>query len=251
MAHNQERIDLNLPMTMIICGCEICDQLMYVPWATANMYIQCLKDDPPIFPSKTTNFQVRVPPFPSSVIAGTEDYHAQNPSQKAADELKEILPNFSLLALMIRGVFIEDDVLRAARHIIENQAAPIRTMFALQLQLDIQRLGERYPIAAFSDLRDTFENVCSQADQYFKWLTTIDFKPWDNTWNKHVHTLIEQFEDWIEGKASGTSDPVEVQAPVDTGMSWADATRISRKVPVLEIFPVTCGLIELELLMQW
>ncbi len=108
--------DLQTPFAAIICGCEICDFLLYVPWFTARSYVHMLELEPPTFGSPENDFRVQVPSFPNVSIAGAEFYHARNPSQIAMDALKEILPNFSLLSLMLRGAFVEDEVLHAARH---------------------------------------------------------------------------------------------------------------------------------------
>lgn len=57
-------IDPDIPRSIIICGCGICDFVLYVPWAMAKCYVGVLKSSPPTFPTVQNDFAVQVPPFP-------------------------------------------------------------------------------------------------------------------------------------------------------------------------------------------
>ncbi|KIX95045.1 uncharacterized protein Z520_09355 [Fonsecaea multimorphosa CBS 102226] len=243
--------DPDLPMVVIICGCKICNVLLYIPWVMAKSYIHILKENPPTFPSSNNDFRVQVPPFPECSIRGAEFYHAQNPSQKAQTELSEILPNFSLLSLMLRGKFIEDEILHAARHILENHNVPIWVSLALQIQLDIQRIGEIKTIHAFADLKRAYEVTKFRAEEHQKWHASLEFEIWDKSWHNHVRTLVEDFGEWINGKTCGKSDGEEVLHWVGAGFDIKDAVRASGRVPLLEDFPVTCGTLKTELQLEW
>ncbi|KAJ9603282.1 hypothetical protein H2200_012060 [Cladophialophora chaetospira] len=243
--------DLDTPFTAIICGCEICDFLLYVPWTTANWYVHVLEEEPPTFPSKKNDFYCQVPPFPDGKVAGAQFYHARNPSQAAMTALKEILPNFSLLSLMIRGIFLEDEILHAARHILETKVVSIWVSFALQLQLDLERLGQVKPVPAFRDLKQAFEVIRKRADKHFKWTESLEGEIWTKTWQEHVRTLVSQFNEWIDGKNCGKSNPIELRQHMDAGLSPQAAMRASGRVPLLDSFPVTCGTMKSELLLEW
>ncbi|KIW27641.1 uncharacterized protein PV07_07365 [Cladophialophora immunda] len=244
-------VDTDLPMMIIICGCAICDFLLYVPWAMAKSYIHILKDEPPTFPSSNNDFRVQVPGFPDSTIRGSEFYHAQNPSQKAQAELSEILPHFSMLSLMLRGKFIEDEILHAARHILENHNVPIWVSLALQIQLDIQRLSETKSLRAFRDLKEAYEVIKFRAEEYQKWHESLGVEIWDKSWHSQIRILVDQFGEWIKGKNCGKSDGKEVLQRVDAGFNMTDAVRASGRVPLLEYFPVTCGMMKTDLQLEW
>ncbi|EXJ66064.1 uncharacterized protein A1O5_10678 [Cladophialophora psammophila CBS 110553] len=243
--------DPDLPMVVIICGCAICDVLLYIPWAMARSYIQMLKEEPPTFPSSNNDFRVQVPPFPPCSIRGSQFYHAQNPSQKAQEELSEILPNFSLLSLMLRGKFIEDEILHAARHILENRNAPIWVSLALQIQLDIQRVDEVKAVRAFRDLKQAYEVIKFRAEEHHKWRRSLGYEIWENSWHNHVQTVVDEFGEWIKGKNCGKSDGEEVLQWVGAGFNVKHAVRASGRVPLLEYFPVTCGTMKTELQLEW
>ncbi|KIW76268.1 hypothetical protein Z517_11014 [Fonsecaea pedrosoi CBS 271.37] len=226
--------DADLPMVFIICGCSICDVLLYIPWGMARTYIHILKEMPPTFPSLENEFRVRVPPFPSTRVCDPRLFHAQNPSQKAKSELSRILPNFSLLSLMLRGKFIEDEILHAARHILENRNCPIWVSLALQIQLDIQRVGTIKTIRAFQDLNQAFDVIKLRVEEHQKWYEThgVEIR-WK--WHDHLTRSLDGYGIWIKGKICSKS---EVN---DAGV----------EVPLMKDFPVTCGTMKTELHLEW
>ncbi|OAL30062.1 hypothetical protein AYO20_08966 [Fonsecaea nubica] len=233
--------DADLPMVFIICGCSICDVLLYIPWGMARAYIHILKEEPPTFPSLNNEFRVRVPPFPSTRVCDSWLYHAQNPSQKAKSELSRILPHFSLLSLMLRGKFIEDEILHAARHILENRNCPIWVSLALQIQLDIQRVGKTKPIRAFQDLNQAYDVIKLRAEEHQKWYETHGVEIRWKSWHDHIDRLLNEYGIWIKGKICGKSEGKEVLERVDAGL----------EVPLMKDFPVTCGTMKTELHLEW
>lgn len=244
-------VNADLPMAVIICGCVICNFLLYVPWAAARAYIHVLKAKRPTFPTPENDFRVQVPPFPATSVVGKEFYHAKNPSQQALDRLSEILPNFSLLCLMLRGTFIEDEILHAARHILETRKTPIWVSLALQIQLDIEQLGEVKTVPAFRDLKQIYEVIKLRSEVHKTWHESLGVEVWHETWHNHVQKLVDDFGQWIKGKTVGKSDGEKVRQLVDAGTSMKDAIRASGRVPLLENFPVTCATMKTELLLEW
>ena len=232
-------------------GCKVCDFLLYVPWAMATSYVDILKEHPPTYPSDNNGHTVQVPPFSSGRTFHAERYHAQNPSQKAQTELREILPNFSMLSLMLRGGFIEDEILHAARHILENHNAPIWVSLALQIQLDIHRLGSLHSINAFQDLKNSFQVTKSRCEKHQKWSKSLGFEVWKHGSEEHVQIVARDFGEWIEGSKCGKADRQEYARRVAAGQSHADAINASKRVPLLEYFPVTCGTMKTEIQLEF
>ncbi|KAK5312452.1 hypothetical protein LTR93_011323 [Exophiala xenobiotica] len=151
----------------------------------AKSYVDVLKDIPPTFPTSKNDYRVEVPGFPVEAIYHSEYYHAQNPSQKGVTQLREIIPNFSMLSLMLRRTFIEDEILHAARHILENRNVPLWVSFALQAQLHIQRLNSFIPIDALKDWKNAYESL------------GVETCPKDS--EGHLSTGVTDFGQWTEG----------------------------------------------------
>ncbi|EHY60040.1 hypothetical protein HRR83_006398 [Exophiala dermatitidis] len=243
--------DPDLPQTIIICGCEICDFLLYVPWAMAKSYVDVLKEEPPTLPTAKNDFSVRVPPFPNTRTYQSERYHALNPSQMSQTQLVEILPNFCMLSLMLKGAFIEDEILHAARHVLHNHNVPVWVSFALQIQLDIQRVDSILHLPAFEDLKKAYAVTKQKYKDHRKWTKSLGFEIWDKRRHNHVAMLTEQFGDWIEEGKPGKADHVEVIRRMSEGQSFEQAARESKRVPLLEYFPVTCGTMKTEMQLEW
>lgn len=60
--------DPDVPCTIAICGCPICNFLLYIPWVMAKSYVDVLKDIPPTFPTSNNDYRVEVPGFPVEAI---------------------------------------------------------------------------------------------------------------------------------------------------------------------------------------
>ncbi|KAL6245621.1 hypothetical protein RBB50_007620 [Rhinocladiella similis] len=238
-----------LPSTVIICGCETCDMLLYVPWAMAKAYVNVLLECPPTLPTSNNDFAVDVPSFPSAKTHRAEFYHAKNPSQKATDELREILPTSCMLSLMFKNAFVEDEILHAARHLIENQSVPVWVSFAFQVQLDMQRLNDIKPIAAFEDLVASFADIKSRYKRHRAWIKSRGHAVWDLEGS--VRGLVKEFGDWIVGSKVGRADPTEFNLRLAAGQDRESALRDTKRIPLVELFPLTCGTLKTELYLEW
>ena len=243
--------DPDMADAVIICGCQTCDFLLYVPWAMATRYVTILKEEPPTFPSENNKQRVQVPPMPSARILKPYLFHAQNPSQKAQTELSEILPTFSMLSLMLRRIFIEDEILHAARHILENHTVPIWVSLALQIQLDIQRLNTLHPIKAFEDLKKSFQATKARCKAHQDWSKSLGFQIWRKSNDEHVGVVASQFGDWIEGGKCGRHDGEDIRHRVDAGEQYDEAFKAAKRLPLLELFPVTCGTMKTEIQLEF
>ncbi|KIV76834.1 hypothetical protein PV11_08693 [Exophiala sideris] len=244
-------IDPDAPGAMVICGCPICDFLLYMPWIMAKHYVGVLKDIPPVFPTPKNDFRVEVPGFPSQKVLHWEYYHAQNPSQKAQTQLREILPNFCMLSLMLRGAFVEDEILHAARHIVENRNVPLWVSFALQVQLDIQHLDTFVHIDAFKDLKIAYADTKARHKEHKKWTESLDFEIWPKDSEGHLNTMVSDFGQWIEGSKCGKRDVMQFHRLREAGVDKDTAFNMSERVPLLENFPVTCGTMKTEMYLEW
>lgn len=181
----------------------------------------------------------------------SEYYHAQNPSQKAVTQLREILPNFSMLSLMLRRTFIEDEILHAARHILENRNVPLWVSFALQVQLDIQRLDSFIPIDALKDLKNAYADTKARYKAHREWSESIGVETWLKDSEGHLSTVVTDFGQWIEGSKCGKADVDEYNRLLQAGTDKATALNKAKRVPLLEHFPVTCGTMKTEMYLEW
>ena len=120
--------------------------------------------------------------------------------------MREILPHSSMLSLMLRGNFIEDEILHAARHILENHKVPIRVSLAFQVQHDIQRLGSVSPIKTLDGLRASFQITKSRRKEHQKWSKSLGFQVWDKDAEDHIGWIDSHFRQWIEGSKCGKAD---------------------------------------------
>ncbi|KAK5452350.1 hypothetical protein LTS15_007416 [Exophiala xenobiotica] len=237
--------------TIIICGCEICDMLMYMPWVMAKNYIEVLQEIPPTFPTSNNDFRVETPGFYPASVPRSEYYHAKNPSQKAETQLHEIFPTCCMLSLMLRRGFVEDEILHAARHILENHNVPLWVSFAFQVQLDIQRLDSLKSIPAFKDLKEAYAETKSRHKEHRKWSQPLGLEIWDQSSEDHVHSIVKEFGAWIEGTRCGLADQREINSRLAQGDDIAAALNNSGRVPLLELFPLTCGTMKTEMTLEW
>ncbi|KAK6371290.1 hypothetical protein LTS17_009021 [Exophiala oligosperma] len=241
--------DPDLPFSIIICGCEICDMLLYVPWAMAKSYVNVLLESPPIIPTSNNGFSVNVPGFPSAKTYRAEFYHAKNPSQKATDDLREILPTSCMLSLLFKKTFIEDEILHAARHLIENHNVPVWVTFAFQVQLDMQRLNTIQPIPAFKGLVESYADTKSRYKAHRDWSKSLGHKIWELDGN--VRSLVKEFGEWIEGSKCGRADPTEYKLRLAAGQDMASALKDIKRIPLVELFPLTCGTLKTQMYLEW
>jgi hypothetical protein len=56
--------DPDTPGSIVICGCELCGFLLYIPYIMAKSYIDVMKTTPPTFPTSNNDNTVKVPAFP-------------------------------------------------------------------------------------------------------------------------------------------------------------------------------------------
>ncbi|OQU97291.1 hypothetical protein CLAIMM_03243 [Cladophialophora immunda] len=147
------------------------------------------------------------------------------------------------------GVIWFDALLK--RHILENHNVSIWVSLALQIQLDIQRLSETKSLRAFRDLKEAYEVIKFRAEEYQKWHESLGVEIWDKSWHSQIRILVDQFGEWIKGKNCGKSDGKEVLQRVDAGFNMTDAVRASGRVPLLEYFPVTSGMMKTDLQLEW
>ncbi len=152
---------------------------------------------------------------------------------------------------MLRRAFIEDEILHAARHILENHNVPLWVSFAFQIQLDIQRLDSLKSIPAFKDLKETFTETKSRYKEHRKWSKSLESEIWDPSSEDHVHSIVKEFGDWIEGTRCGRADPLEINSRLAEGDDIAAALNNSGRVPLLELFPLTCGTMKTEMTLEW
>ncbi len=255
-AENRGPLDPAVRNVIVICGCEICDFLLYVPWAMARIYVEALKQSPVTYPTSNNGFRVQVPPHPClhSRLSKSHMYHAKNPSQRAQTEMNEILPDSLMISLMLRRGFIEDEIVHAARFLLENHKVCIWVSLAFQIQLDIQHLNKLHPIKAFDDLKSSFQVTKARVKEHGTWSKSLDFEVWPKSKDTHVQWLNSEFAKWIEGSQEGgcgKADGEEVMRRVAAGESYDEAFRTAKRIPLLELFPNTCGTMKTELQLEF
>jgi hypothetical protein len=152
---------------------------------------------------------------------------------------------------MLRRTFIEDEILHAARHIVDNHNVPLWVSFAYQIQLDIQQAQVTHSFSAFEDVKKSYRETKCRYEEHDKWHKSLSHDVWDKSSNNHVLDVVEEFGQWIEGSRCGKADPVEIYRRIDSGQTMEEAMLGCPRVPLLANFPVTCGSLKTEMQLEW
>lgn len=156
-----------------------------------------------------------------------------------------------MLSLMLRRAFIEDEILHAARHVLENHNVPLWVSLALQVQLDIQRLDSVAHLQTFDDLKKAYAVTTQRYKDHQEWSQSLNCEIWEEGGQAHLASLAEQFGEWVKGSKYGKADCEEVRRRMAEGESLGKAASNSKRVPLLEYFPVTCGTMKTEMQLEW